>query len=61
MQIPQKLQARFSALSSSEIEEIKNLFASLPTQDNEIQALIADNLDALIEALTGNEQFKMQN
>lgn len=56
MQIPLKLQAQLNALSSTEIEEIKRLFANLPSQDNEIQALIADNLDALIEVLTCTDE-----
>lgn len=57
MQIPLKLQAQLNAMPSTEIEEIKRLFASLPSQDNEIQALIADNLDALIEVLTCSEEL----
>lgn len=57
MQIPLKLQAQLNAMPSTEIEEIKRLFANLPSQDNEIQALIADNLDALIEVLTCSEEL----
>lgn len=57
MQIPLKLQAQLNAMPSTEIEEIKRLFASLPSHDNEIQALIADNLDALIEVLTCSEEL----
>lgn len=57
MQIPLKLQAQLNALPSTEIEEIKRLFASLPSHDNEIQALITDNLDALIEVLTSTEEM----
>jgi hypothetical protein len=52
MQIPLKLQAQLNALPSTEVEEIKRLFASLPSCDREIQALITDNLDALVEVFT---------
>jgi RNAse (barnase) inhibitor barstar len=57
MQIPLELQAQFNTLSPNEIEEIKCLFANLPSQDDEIQSLIADNLDALIEVLIGTEEM----